>query len=154
MPDAPVAIQKVPSELPLSEDAASKSPPTNNVGARGVGNEAKNEAVREAVTPRGASYSPEDRDEPPTGGSSKQIDGVGAGCAMSAARAVIFDGVEDDTNENETAGTDNDCEDADSAYVTAMEQIWAEAEAWVDAEAQVGRNASNQMNGSGLHLDA
>lgn len=34
------------------------------------------------------------------------------------------------------AGADNDCEDPDSAYVTAMEQIWAEAEAWVDAEAQ------------------
>lgn len=31
------------------------------------------------------------------------------------------------------------CDDADaeSAYVTAMEKIWAEAEAWVDAEAQV-----------------
>lgn len=26
--------------------------------------------------------------------------------------------------------------DADSAYVNAMEKIWAEAEAWVDAEAQ------------------
>lgn len=34
-------------------------------------------------------------------------------------------------------GTENDCEDADSAYVNAMEEIWAEAEAWVDAEAQV-----------------
>lgn len=37
-------------------------------------------------------------------------------------------------------GADNDCEDPDSAYVTAMEQIWAEAEAWVDAEAQVTMN--------------
>lgn len=38
---------------------------------------------------------------------------------------------------DDDAGTENDCEDPDSAYVDAMEQIWAEAEAWVDAEAQV-----------------
>lgn len=35
------------------------------------------------------------------------------------------------------AETGNECEDADSAYVNAMEKIWAEAEAWVDAEAKV-----------------
>lgn len=39
--------------------------------------------------------------------------------------------------QDDDAGTENDCEDPDSAYVDAMEQIWAEAEAWVDAEAQV-----------------
>lgn len=37
----------------------------------------------------------------------------------------------------DVSAVDNDCDDPDSAYVTAMEQIWAEAEAWVDAEAQV-----------------
>lgn len=48
-------------------------------------------------------------------------------------------GTEDEEEEEEVGegGGEEDCEDPDSAYVNAMEKIWAEAEAWVDAEAQV-----------------
>ena len=47
---------------------------------------------------------------------------------------------EDEGEEQEGEGEgegEEDCDDPDSAYVNAMEKIWAEAEAWVDAEAQV-----------------
>lgn len=45
------------------------------------------------------------------------------------------------------AGTETECDDPDSAYVNAMEEIWAEAEAWVDAEAQVRFQLNRERGG-------
>ena len=50
-------------------------------------------------------------------------------------------GTKEDEGDREGEG-DEDCDDPDSAYVNAMEKIWAEAEAWVDAEAQVSAKVS------------
>ncbi|CAN0133754.1 unnamed protein product, partial [Ectocarpus sp. 13 AM-2016] len=52
----------------------------------------------------------------------------------------------DDDEEGEESDVDGEegeeeDEDPDSAYVDAMEKIWAEAEAWVDAEAQAEEEA-------------
>eukprot|EP00752_Nemacystus_decipiens_P012178 g10796.t1 len=53
---------------------------------------------------------------------------------------------EDEKEELEMEGegegeVEEDCDDPDSAYVNAMEEIWAAAEAWVDAEAQAEEEA-------------
>lgn len=71
-----------------------------------------------------------------TGGGGKGKQYASTACSVVSERDAKWQH-EDKRELEDGVGGENDCEDADSAYVTAMEQIWAEAEAWVDAEAQV-----------------
>ncbi|CAM9105016.1 unnamed protein product [Choristocarpus tenellus] len=77
------------------------------------------------------------QEDPKTKHQPRDVLGGITGKAMDVEDSQLLDGL---------LGGENDTEDPDSAYFTATEKIWAEAEAWVEAEAQAEEEAWAQLD--------